>query len=99
MERDYQAIRIIVVDALRAVRGEDPEPPIQDDARPIGDLGLASADGVDFTLELEDRLGCKIDDRVNPLVNDDRQRARTVKEIVEWIAASPSVRQEETTDA
>jgi acyl carrier protein len=99
VERDYRTIRAIVIDALHAVRAEGPGILIGDDARPIGDLGLASADGIDFTLELEDRLKCRIDDRVNPLVSDDGHRARTVKEIIEWIATSESLRLENSANA
>lgn len=78
-------IRTAVIEALHAV-GEDAEwPEITAKTKPIGHLGLESIDGLDFCLELEDRLQCKIDQKLNPLVNDAQRRPRTVEEIVGWL--------------
>jgi len=55
---------------------------IQDRTRPIGDLGLDSADGVDWVLDLEG-IGFNIPTDFNPFVDDRRKRARRFGEVVE----------------
>ena len=55
---------------------------VQDRARPIGDLGLDSADGIDWVLDLEE-IGFNIPTDFNPFVDDRRKRARRFGEIVE----------------
>lgn len=94
MNVDHDAVRTVVIESLRSVLSTDPDVQIDDDTKPIGNLGLASADGVDLSLELEDRLQCIIDKKANPLVTEDGRRARSVGEIVDWIVGSNSVRQE-----
>jgi len=74
-----------VMELLQEFAPDIPDLVITDDTDPISGLGLASADGIDFALDLEVRLGVKISPKVNPLVDDVRHRARTVREIVEFI--------------
>lgn len=57
-------IRAVVIEALHAVGHDTEWPEITDKTKPIGHLGLESIDGLDFCLELEDRLQCKIDQKL-----------------------------------
>jgi hypothetical protein len=54
------------------------------DTRPIPDLGLESEDGIAWASELEE-MGFNLALDVNPLVDDERQCARTVDEIVNLV--------------
>lgn len=77
-------IREELLSALRALRQEELGP-IEDGTRPIDAWGIASAEGIDLSLDLECRLGCSIPNEQNPLVDDQRRCPRTVGEIVDWI--------------
>jgi hypothetical protein len=79
-------IRDAVEGALRRLVPECPEH-LDDHICPIQELGLASHEGAEFALELEDRLGCSIDKLLNPLVDDDRKRPRKLGEISSWLEA------------
>jgi acyl carrier protein len=81
-ENTLEAIRDHVIAALHELLGDKDVDQIDDDTKPIGQLGLRSPDGVDFACELSERLGFEIPDTFNPLVDDERQRARTVGEMV-----------------
>lgn len=56
-----------------------------DNLRPIEDLGLDSQDGIAVACELSERLGFEIPNEINPLVNDQLKRGRTIKEIIEFM--------------
>ena len=57
-----------------------------DNTPPISGLGLASVDGPQVAVCLEIRLGIKIPNKLNPLVDDDRRRERTISEIAAWLS-------------
>lgn len=57
---------------------------ITDALRPIGDLNLDSADGIDFACRLGERLGVDVPNEANPFVDDEAVRARTVKQIIDF---------------
>ena len=57
---------------------------ITDDSFPIGDLGLDSADGIDFACRLSDKLRVEVPNDANPFVDDEKVCARTVKQIIEF---------------
>jgi acyl carrier protein len=54
------------------------------DSNPFEILGKDSHDGIVFACLLSERFGIEIDPGVNPLVDDEHRRARTVGEIVDW---------------
>ena len=54
------------------------------DANPFEVLGKDSHDGIVFACLLSERLGIEIEPEVNPMVDDQHHRARSVGEIVEW---------------
>ena len=85
MHLTKEQIRKVVIESLCAVGNDDDWSAISGKIRPIGDLGLKSVDGLDLCVELEYRLECKIDNKLNPLVNDERNRARSVDEIINWV--------------
>jgi len=72
-----------VIESLRRLIGQ-PDQEIDGDTDPIGDLGLESQDGIAWALDLED-LGFKLPVKLNPLVDDDRHKARSVAEIVDLV--------------
>lgn len=75
-------IRQLVISALREILGPACPDTITDQTNPIRHLGLESCDGLDFACTLSEKLDYHIPDHVNPFVDDDRKRARTVGEIV-----------------
>jgi hypothetical protein len=48
-------------------------------------LGLDSEDGVDLACTLSDKLNYNIPDKINPLVDDEKNRPRRVGEIVDLV--------------
>jgi acyl carrier protein len=81
-----EAVRACIVKALQDVLGEKAaEADLQDDVKPIGNLGLDSMDGLDYACELSEALGFKLPTKENPLVDDGRQRARTIGDIVVYV--------------
>lgn len=54
------------------------------DTDPFTALDKDSNDGIDLACLLSERLGITIDPSENPLVDDQHQRARLVKEVVDW---------------
>lgn len=79
------AVRDAVADTLRAVLGLSEGGPIDERLKPVGDMGLTSPDGLDFVCELERRLGVAIPANVNPFVDDARHRARSIRQIFDWV--------------
>lgn len=59
-------------------------PKINDKTKPIKDLGLDSADGIDWVCDLEE-MGFNIPNDVNPFIVGKGPRVRTVGEIVELL--------------
>lgn len=78
-------IRSAVVESLNAIGDNVNWPSVSGQTDPINDLGLESLDGLDLCLEIEARLPCKIDEKLNPLVDDSKQCARTIDQIVDWL--------------
>lgn len=80
----FQDVREAVIAALQACSnissGEIP-----DNCQPIEHLGFDSMDGIAVACELSARLRIVIPDDQNPLVDDERHRGRTIKEIVTLI--------------
>jgi acyl carrier protein len=80
-----ETIRSRLIQALERTFPKNCTTPLDDSVRPIGDLGLASRDGVEIAIELEELLHCKIDTPINPFVDDDKRCARTIGEMVAFL--------------
>lgn len=78
-------VRERVISSLRDVVEGDAPIEIDERTDPIKELGLDSADGVDYACLLEEKFSCRIPDDMNPLVNDARSRSRRVGEIVDYV--------------
>ncbi len=76
-----------VVDALRILVPEGLPADLTGETSPIDTLGLASIDGIEFAVLLEERLGVSLPEKANPFVDDERRRARTISSIVAWVGA------------
>ena len=87
-------IRREIVDAIEVVAGEDFSA-LEDEDRPITDLGLKSEHGVDFAGEIEIRFQIEIDPKINPFVDDEGKCARTLKEIVDLVVSIVDNQEEE----
>lgn len=57
---------------------------ITDKTDPFAELGKDSHDGIVFACLLSERLGIEVGPELNPMVDDERRRARRVGEIVDW---------------
>lgn len=79
-----------VTDALAVLVGDASL--LTSDASPIGTFGLASIDGIEFAVMLEDKLGWALPENANPFVDDTKQRARTIAEIVTWVSSIAAAR-------
>ena len=77
----------IVIECLQSFvdSGEHENVTVDGATNPIAGLGCVSEDGIDFAIDLSDRLGWRLPDEFNPFVNDAGTRARTVAEIAEKI--------------
>lgn len=75
-----------VTEALSTLLGAE-APALTSTSSPIDTFGLASIDGIEFAVLLEDKLGWALPQDVNPFVDDARKRARTVAEIVTWVGS------------
>ena len=89
---NYPDIEIAVHNAMRRMLervhcGNGPLPYFHAKTKPIGDLGLDSMAGVGFLCDLED-FGIVLADDLNPFVDDVRRRARSIAEMIEFIAAN-----------
>lgn len=69
-----------------ALYAEQPLPDHPDRLRAVGDLGFDSHDGIAVACELSALLGFDIPNEINPLVDDEEKRGRTVQEIVDLIS-------------
>jgi acyl carrier protein len=80
--RAREAVLAALRKLLESLGVEDYE--ITDGCRPIGDLGLDSPDGVDFACGLSEELGVDVPKADNPFVDDLENKARTVKQIIDY---------------
>jgi len=92
-------VREKVIDSLSQLLSslEKEVPEINDKTKPIGDLGLDSADGIVWVCDLEE-MGFNIPKDVNPLVVDKGPRVRTVGKIIELLYSLQVDNQEESAD-
>ncbi len=79
-------IETLVIDSLDEFLSslDKDVPQIRGNTNPIGDLGLDSADGIDWVCDMEAR-GFNVPKDVNPFVVGRGSRTRTVKEIAELL--------------
>ena len=96
MEVNRDTVHDCVIKSLREILGKDAETAIDEETDPIRGLGLDSADGVDLACALSDKLGYDIPDSINPLVDDNQQRPRKVREIVDLVYKLSAKIQEES---
>lgn len=75
-----------VTEALLTLLGADANE-VTAASSPIDTFGLASIDGIEFAVLLEDKLGWVLPQDANPFVDDAKKRARTVAEIVVWVSS------------
>ena len=88
-------VRKCVFDSLRETLGKDGgDVVISDQTNPIRGLGLKSDDGVDFACTLSDKLGFEIEHAINPFVDDDGKRARSVGQIVSLVCELAAAQKE-----
>jgi acyl carrier protein len=102
MPNTRDRVRQAVEAAVRAVLPQGREVAVVDSTKPITDLGLASVDGVEVALILQEALGVEIPDDQNPLVedrNDKSKRARSVREVVDWLMPLVGAEQGAAADA
>lgn len=75
-----------VAEALCTLLGDDASG-LTPTSSPIDTFGLASIDGIEFAVLLEDKLGLALPQDANPFVDDSNKRPRTVADIVTWVTA------------
>jgi acyl carrier protein len=85
MSLDREDVRNCVIESLREIVGDRTVPEIDEQTDPIRGLCLDSKDGVDMACILSEKLNYNIPDTINPLVDDERHRARRVGEITDLI--------------
>jgi acyl carrier protein len=78
-----------VTEALSTLLGDNAAG-LTSTSSPIETFGLASIDGIEFAVLLEDKLGWSLPPDANPFVDDSKKRARTVAEIVTWVSSIAS---------
>jgi len=78
-------VRDYVIQSLQEIMADREVPPIDDTTDPMRGLGLDSEDGVDLACTLSDKLNYDIPHKINPLVDDAKNRPRRVGEIVELV--------------
>lgn len=84
---DKKKVRAAVIDTLKELVDPDEKPKITDKSNPIAGLGLESDDGLEFACIISKKLNFHLDDKINPFVNDDGNKARSVGEIVSLISS------------
>lgn len=85
MAINREEVRDSVIKSLRVIVGNRDIPDIDEQTDPIRGLCLDSKDGVDLAWMLSEALNYNIPDKINPLVDDERQRARRVGEITDLV--------------
>lgn len=89
-----EEVRNRVVQALRDVLGDEcADVELTDEIKPIGKLGLDSLDGLDYACELSSALDFDLPKKENPLVDDARQRARSIGEIVKFVCGKMNIKE------
>jgi acyl carrier protein len=82
---DRNEVRDHVIHALHEILVDKEVPSIDEQTDPMWGLGLDSEDGVDLACTLSDKLNYNIPDKINPLVDDEKNRPRRVGEIVDLV--------------
>ncbi len=85
MKYSRDDLRKGVVECLQETRRGGADRVITDRTDPIRDLGCDSPDGLDFACRLEEKFSISIPQELNPFVDDNRNRVRRVKEIVDLL--------------
>lgn len=87
MKPSKDQIRSNVFESLKELSQKDSKGvALRDDTNPIDALALDSELGIHFALSMQDKLGIKIPDEVNPFVIDGpAPRARTIGQIIELL--------------
>lgn len=87
MKLKRDEIKTIVIESLYEFANESnlDELIIDEKTDPIYHLGLDSMDGVEYACILSEKLDFEIPDNVNPFVNDEQKRGRSVDEIVDFL--------------
>lgn len=81
----HQDVRAAFMATLLEFLGARAPEAISDATDPIKDLGLDSADGVDFACVLSEKFACHIPDNLNPLVDDTRHCGRRVGDMIKLV--------------
>lgn len=89
-------VKKVVLDCLLKIVGDKVPDKIDEQTDPIINLGLDSADGIIFALELEDQLGIEIPSDLNPLIDDKKHRSRQIGEILDLLNDLISKKREQT---
>ena len=84
-----------VIDTLKGLFRDNVQ--IGIDTNPIKDLGLESVDGILLAPRVGSKLGIRIPDSENLLV-DSQKRTRTVREIIEVVMSLPRIQRETITE-
>jgi acyl carrier protein len=79
-------VKKIAVKCLQEIAGNQGPVKVNEQTDPILDMGLDSADGILFALELETRFNIELPCDLNPLVDDIRHCSRKIGEIVDLLA-------------
>jgi acyl carrier protein len=96
MNINRNAIREGVIQAFHELLGPDDVTTIDEHTDPIKDLNRDSDDGVDFACVLSEKFGLEFPDKLNPLVDDERRRSRSVGEIVDLMCKLLGEQKEES---
>lgn len=84
MDERRKKVKEILVQTLQEVCDHDIGKNVPDSEKP-SDLGLESIHGVYMASPLGAKLGISIPNKQNPLVDDQRNRERTIGEIVDFL--------------
>jgi len=92
---ESEAVERVIIEVLVEIQTASgrPNPPIDREAKPIGDVpGFDSLSGLEATVELGARLDCAIPDDVNLFVHERGTRALRVSEIAQRLHRLMAVR-------
>jgi acyl carrier protein len=84
-----------VIDILKGLFRDNVQ--INNDTNPIKDLGLESVDGILLAPRVGSKLGIRIPDNENLLV-DAQKQTRTVREIIEIVMSLPTIPREKISE-
>ena len=85
MSINRNEVRVCVIQSLHEVLREKNVEDIDDGMPPIKDLGLKSLDGIEYACVFGEKFNCHIPLKLNPFVDDGRNRDRTVGQIVNFM--------------